>query len=159
MTGGFALLAYPAEHGSSGVMTFIVSPQGVVYQKNRGAKTRGGREGDHHLRSRRLLDAGPGLDFLASAGDDDGASSVDAGNRRAADDLRAEAARRDRRLDRRTPADGLSGAGDRARAPARNDGRENYWQVYFDTNHAIRETFASAGYPSPEQLVLVRSGT
>ena len=36
---------------------------------------------------------------------------------------------------------------------------ENYWQVYFDTNRAIRETFASAGYPSPEQLVLVRSGT
>jgi Protein of unknown function (DUF2950) len=39
MTGGFALLAYPAEHGSSGVMTFIVGPQGVVYQKNLGDKT------------------------------------------------------------------------------------------------------------------------
>jgi len=36
---------------------------------------------------------------------------------------------------------------------------ENYWQVYFDTNRAIRETFATAGYPAPEQLVLVRSGT
>ena len=36
---------------------------------------------------------------------------------------------------------------------------ENYWQVYFDTNRAIRETFAGAGYPAPEQLVLVRSGT
>src|SRR5262249_30434593 len=36
---------------------------------------------------------------------------------------------------------------------------ENYWQVYFDTNRAIRETFASAGYPTPEQLVMVRSGT
>ena len=35
---------------------------------------------------------------------------------------------------------------------------EHYWQVYFDTNRAIRETFATAGYPAPEQLVLVRSG-
>ena len=34
---------------------------------------------------------------------------------------------------------------------------ENYWQVYFDTNRAIRETFAGAGYPAPEQLVTVRS--
>jgi hypothetical protein len=39
MTGGFALLAYPAEHGSSGVMTFIVGPEGVVFQKNLGDKT------------------------------------------------------------------------------------------------------------------------
>jgi len=31
----------------------------------------------------------------------------------------------------------------------------NYWQVYFDTNRAIRETFAAAGYPAPEQLVHV----
>ena len=34
-----------------------------------------------------------------------------------------------------------------------------YWQVYFDTNRAIRETFAAAGYPTPEQLVMVRSGS
>jgi small conductance mechanosensitive channel len=34
-----------------------------------------------------------------------------------------------------------------------------YWQVYFDTNRAICETFAAAGYPAPEQLVLVRSGS
>jgi hypothetical protein len=39
MTGGFALLAYPATHASSGVMTFIVGPQGVVYQKDLGEKT------------------------------------------------------------------------------------------------------------------------
>jgi hypothetical protein len=39
MSGGFALVAYPAEHGSSGVMTFMVGPQGIVYQKNLGAKT------------------------------------------------------------------------------------------------------------------------
>ena len=34
-----------------------------------------------------------------------------------------------------------------------------YWQVYFDTNRAIRETFSGAGYPAPEQLVYMRSGT
>jgi hypothetical protein len=39
MTGGFALVAYPAEHGNSGVMTFVVGPQGIVYQKDLGAKT------------------------------------------------------------------------------------------------------------------------
>ena len=39
MTGGFALVAYPAEHGSSGIMTFIVGPQGVVYQRDLGDKT------------------------------------------------------------------------------------------------------------------------
>jgi len=31
-------------------------------------------------------------------------------------------------------------------------------RVYFDTNRAVRETFATAGYPAPEQLVLVRRG-
>jgi hypothetical protein len=39
MTGGFALLAYPAEPGVSGVMTFVVGPEGVVFQKNLGEKT------------------------------------------------------------------------------------------------------------------------
>ena len=39
MTSGFALVAWPAEHRSSGVMTFIVGPQGVVYQKDLGDET------------------------------------------------------------------------------------------------------------------------
>ena len=39
MTGGFALLAWPAVFGSSGIMTFIVGPDGDVYQKDLGAKT------------------------------------------------------------------------------------------------------------------------
>ncbi|MGA7770687.1 MAG: DUF2950 domain-containing protein [Candidatus Sulfotelmatobacter sp.] len=39
MTGGFAFVAYPAEYRSSGVMTFIVSEDGVVYQKDLGEKT------------------------------------------------------------------------------------------------------------------------
>jgi len=36
MIGGFAVVAYPAVYGSSGVMTFIVNQQGKVYQKNLG---------------------------------------------------------------------------------------------------------------------------
>ncbi len=39
MTGGFALLAYPADYRSSGVMTFIVGQDGVIYQKDLGPKT------------------------------------------------------------------------------------------------------------------------
>jgi hypothetical protein len=39
MIGGFALVAYPAEYGTSGVMTFIVSHKGVVYSKDLGADT------------------------------------------------------------------------------------------------------------------------
>lgn len=39
MIGGFALVAYPARWGASGVMTFIVSHDGVVYQKNLGKQT------------------------------------------------------------------------------------------------------------------------
>ena len=36
MTRGFAFLAYPAEYGVSGVMTFIVNQDGIVYQKDLG---------------------------------------------------------------------------------------------------------------------------
>jgi hypothetical protein len=39
MTNGFAFAAYPAEYRSSGVMTFIVDQDGVVYQKDLGGKT------------------------------------------------------------------------------------------------------------------------
>jgi hypothetical protein len=39
MIGGFALVAFPAEYGVTGVMTFIVNHDGVVYQKNLGANT------------------------------------------------------------------------------------------------------------------------
>jgi hypothetical protein len=39
MTGGFAFVAYPAEYKSSGVMTFIVNDDGMVYQKDLGKKT------------------------------------------------------------------------------------------------------------------------
>jgi hypothetical protein len=39
MTNGFAFIAYPAEYRSSGVMTFIVNEDGMVYQKDLGSKT------------------------------------------------------------------------------------------------------------------------
>jgi hypothetical protein len=39
MIGGFALVAYPAHFGASGIMTFIVNHDGVVYQKDLGEKT------------------------------------------------------------------------------------------------------------------------
>lgn len=39
LTGGFAVLAYPAEYQRSGIMTFIVGPDGVVYQKDLGENT------------------------------------------------------------------------------------------------------------------------
>jgi small conductance mechanosensitive channel len=34
---------------------------------------------------------------------------------------------------------------------------DHYWQVYFDTNKVIRETFGTAGFPVPEQHFMVRS--
>jgi hypothetical protein len=39
MTKGFALLAYPAEYRSSGVMTFMINQDGVVVQKDLGPNT------------------------------------------------------------------------------------------------------------------------
>jgi hypothetical protein len=47
MIGGFGLIAYPAEYGNSGVMTFMVNHDGVVFSKDLGSDTaklaRGGR--------------------------------------------------------------------------------------------------------------------
>ena len=34
---------------------------------------------------------------------------------------------------------------------------DHYWQVYFDSNKIIRETFGTAGYPVPEQHFVVRN--
>jgi hypothetical protein len=39
MIGGFGLIAYPAEYGNSGVMTFMVNHAGTVYQKDLGPRT------------------------------------------------------------------------------------------------------------------------
>jgi len=39
MIGGFAVVAYPAVYGNSGVMTFMVNHEGVVYEKDLGKNT------------------------------------------------------------------------------------------------------------------------
>ncbi len=39
MSGGFAVLAYPVEYRNSGIMTFIVGNEGVIYQKDLGEST------------------------------------------------------------------------------------------------------------------------
>jgi hypothetical protein len=37
---GFALVAYPAEYGNSGVMTFVVNQDGIIFEKDLGENTR-----------------------------------------------------------------------------------------------------------------------
>ena len=39
MRGGFAMIAFPAEYGASGVVTFLVSRDGIVFQKDLGGDT------------------------------------------------------------------------------------------------------------------------
>ena len=39
MTKGFAVIAWPAEYGVTGVMTFQVDRSGILYQKDLGEKT------------------------------------------------------------------------------------------------------------------------
>jgi hypothetical protein len=37
---GFGIVAYPAEYGNSGIMTFLVNQEGIIYQKNLGKDTK-----------------------------------------------------------------------------------------------------------------------
>ncbi len=39
MIGGFGLIAYPAQYGNSGIMTFVVNHDGVVFEKDLGPDT------------------------------------------------------------------------------------------------------------------------
>jgi len=39
MIGGFALLAWPAEYRVSGIKTFLVNQDGVIYEKDLGSST------------------------------------------------------------------------------------------------------------------------
>lgn len=52
--GGFAVLAYPAKYGNSGIMTFMISHDGVVYQADLGEET------DSVVASIDSFDPGPG---------------------------------------------------------------------------------------------------
>jgi hypothetical protein len=40
MTRGFAVVAYPADYRNSGIMTFVIGPDGIVYQKDLGENTK-----------------------------------------------------------------------------------------------------------------------
>lgn len=51
---GFAVVAYPAEYGNSGIMTFIMGDEGVVYQKDLGPDT------PKLVPAMNLFDPGPG---------------------------------------------------------------------------------------------------
>ena len=50
LTEGFALVAWPADYGSSGVQTFIVNEDGVVFQKDLGRGHRYGGRSDQVVR-------------------------------------------------------------------------------------------------------------
>ncbi len=39
MTGGFALVAYPEKYGDTGITTFMINQNGIVYEKNLGKDT------------------------------------------------------------------------------------------------------------------------
>jgi hypothetical protein len=39
MTGGFALIAYPEKYGNTGIATFIINQNGIVYEKDLGTDT------------------------------------------------------------------------------------------------------------------------
>jgi hypothetical protein len=56
MTKGFAVLAYPAKFGESGVMTFVAGPDGMIYQKNLGPNT--------ESLGRKMTSINPGLSWL-----------------------------------------------------------------------------------------------
>ena len=58
MIGGFALVAYPAEYGNSGVMTFVVNYAGTVFQKDLGERTAKTRRAHDVIQSRSNLEEG-----------------------------------------------------------------------------------------------------
>ena len=57
MIGGFAMVAYPATYGNSGIMTFIVNHDGAVYEKDLGPKTAAIAAEDDEVQSRQELEA------------------------------------------------------------------------------------------------------
>ncbi len=66
MLGGFAIIAWPVRYGETGVMTFIVSRNSDVYEKDLGPDT-AGSGGDQRLQSRQVMGQG-GHDAVVSHG-------------------------------------------------------------------------------------------
>ena len=63
LVGGFAIVAYPAQYGNSGIMTFIASHDGVVYQRDLGPDT------EQAARRMAEFDPGPGWEKAADGSD------------------------------------------------------------------------------------------
>ena len=61
MTDGFALVAWPARYGSSGVMTFLINQVGVLYEKDLGDDT--------HAVSREMMDFDPDTSWAIVSAD------------------------------------------------------------------------------------------
>ena len=59
MSGGFALVAWPAQYDATGVMTFIVNQDGIVRERDLGPQTDADRSKDDGLQSGQILAAGP----------------------------------------------------------------------------------------------------
>jgi len=59
MIGGFAVLATPAQYGNSGIMSFMISHDGVVWQRDLGPQT------TQIARGIRAFDPGAGWAALA----------------------------------------------------------------------------------------------
>ena len=71
LVGGFAVVAWPADYGNSGIMTFITSYKGDVYQKDFGDDT------DATARAIKTFDPDPSWKKVASG---DSAESGNSGN-------------------------------------------------------------------------------
>ena len=63
MIGGFAFVAYPAEYGNSGVMTFIINQDGVLLQKDLGKTTTRNSKRNDCVRARCRVDPSSGIRF------------------------------------------------------------------------------------------------
>ena len=61
LIGGFAVIAYPAEYGNSGIMTFITSHDGIVYQRDLGPET--------EIRAQQIKSFDPGPEWTKVAED------------------------------------------------------------------------------------------
>src|SRR5688572_23988237 len=59
LIGGFAVVAYPAQYGNSGIMTFITNHDGIVYQRDLGPET------EINAQQLKSFDPGPGWTKVA----------------------------------------------------------------------------------------------
>ena len=63
MTGGFAFIAYPEKYGDTGIATFIINQNGIVYQKDLGKNTTEDCQRRNRIQSRQNLDTSARLTY------------------------------------------------------------------------------------------------